>query len=370
MTYEQFASNISFFEFSQEEFYPPSFDLMKYESEIKTLRNHITIDSLVKILESKPKTFDILEQLFQLNRFTNAQYIHFCFDVNILNNYEEEMILQHAENSIFKFDNSKQNHLFNEIFSGVYEKNDNKTRSKLFIIKKSIPLYVDKCIKDPTRFHIHLTNSISSRVRISQYLINNLKASEFLSAVDLEKFLLLKRIPRDTKGIHGTFGIIKISKKLESLGINDVTKIIADKILKVDNAAYNPVRESELAFVREKYLEQVYIRKTKKLKKFDFIILKNGIPRILIETNFYSTSGTKIGINVGEYTDLHEDILLLNKVLKMPLIFSWISDGNFWLTIEGEKLFNNIKQNYFGEDIEILNYNLLSKYLLKDLLNI
>ncbi|MBP7214066.1 MAG: hypothetical protein KBA52_00305 [Candidatus Kapabacteria bacterium] len=368
MIYEEFASNISFFEFDQNEFYSPSFNIDEYQYEIQSLKKQVSIEYLTNLLATYPKTFDIFEQLFQMKRFTNTQYIHFCFDVNTLNNSQEELIIQYAKNCIFNFENGNNNVLFNKIYNEYYC--DNHTIPTLFILKRSILKYVEKCIKEPEIFHTHIINSINTRLRISNYLFNNLKADELLSAIELEKFLKLKRIPKDIKSIHGNFGTTKVRKKLEALGLCNISHLKINSVLKVDETAYIPKSKSELAFVSEKYIEPIKIRKTNKLKKFDFIILKDGIPRILIETNFYSTSGTKININLDEYIDLYEDISRSNTILKYPLMFSWITDGNFWLTSTGEKLYNNIKQNFLKNEMEILNYNLLNGNFIKELLNL
>ena len=73
-------------------------------------------------------------------------------------------------------------------------------------------------------------------------------------------------------------------------------------------------------------------------------------PKYLFEINFYSTEGTKIGINQDEYVALHNNIKQNFKGLE----FHWITDGNYWLTAQGKKRFVNLL-NYFGM---IFNINL------------
>ncbi len=363
MNYHEFASTISFFEFNQNEFHNPVFNVKDYIEEINNLKTTLTIESLTKIFESLPKTVDIFEQIFQLKRFTNTHYIHFCFDVNILNNDDEENIRSYCEKSVLSFENGVGNNLFNRIYK--QNKPDNVQTISLFGIKKSIPIYVETCIKKREYLYMHLTNSISSRLRLSRYLIENLKADEYLNALNIENYLKLKRIPKDTKGLHGKFGASKISSRLRSLGINDVTNLVVSQVLPLNKSVLSDKDSIGYSFVREKSVESIVKRKDNKLKKFDFIILKNGLPLILIETNFYTTSGTKIGINVGEYADLNEDI---DRKTNGALLFSWVTDGNFWLTKEGEELFNNLKNNYFKLDHNLLNYNLMLKYLKKKII--
>lgn len=78
MDYINFASKISFFEFTQNEFKEQSFNCDEYEQEINLLKKQqINIENLSELLRTNPKIIDIFEELFQLNRFTNAQLIHF-----------------------------------------------------------------------------------------------------------------------------------------------------------------------------------------------------------------------------------------------------------------------------------------------------
>jgi hypothetical protein len=104
-------------------------------------------------------------------------------------------------------------------------------------------------------------------------------------------------------------------------------------------------------------------RKDNKHKKFDFVLFYDGLPIVLIETNFYSTSGTKVGINEGEYVDLYEDVKLFNGKHGTKLRFIWVTDGNYWLSSDGEVRFNNLKNSYFTDKFSILNYKLIEEIL-------
>ena len=143
MNYLDFASKISFYEFLQEEFYNPHFNVNNYNDEIKVLKDKLTIDKLTKLLESHPRIIDIFEEVFQLRRFTNSQYIHFCFDVNTLNNFGDERILEHIDNSILKFENGSINNDFIKLFEKYFSFNNNK-QEKIFAVKRAITEYIKK----------------------------------------------------------------------------------------------------------------------------------------------------------------------------------------------------------------------------------
>lgn len=366
MNYIEFASRISFFEFIQEEFSKPSFKISNYAEEFEMLKQPLNIDILVDLLKNNPKTFDIFEQSLQLLRFTNAQYIHFLFDTEKLNNCEIDLIKVYAQKSMFCFENDERNEKYSELFNKNYT--SEYLTDYIYSIKKSVSDYADLCIKNKELLYYHIINSINTRIRIANYLIYNLKLDEFAKAVDFKKYLEIKRKPKDTKNLHGKYGGIKISNSLLEQGIVDVSnkllyKNISSKEINLPNEYLD-----KAVFVKEKCIEGILKRKNKKLKKFDFIILKAGLPYIAIETNFYSTFGTKIQINVNEYTDLLEDIYFFNNSTSCNLNLCWITDGNFWLTNEGKTLFDNLKSNYFKKDFELLNYNLF-KINLDNILN-
>lgn len=359
MNYFDFASKISFYEFYQEEFKELNFNVNDYKDEVNLLKGEINIDKLVKQLETNPKLFDIFECVLQLKRFTNAQYIHFCFDVNLLNNSKANLFLNYAEKSILTFENNSENLLFKKLLNWEQAKTETE---KIFFIKRTISLYIDKILTDREYLYRHLQNSISTRLRFARYLIENLKADELLKTMDIEKFLLLKRIPIDVKSLHGNFGSYKIKQIFNHFNIQNVDNFIEDKILKSELDLPENFHNS-FCYLSEKGVENIIKRKDKRNKIFDFILIYNKRPVVLIETNFYSTSGTKININQNEYIDLKEDIVNYSKNNQNKLIFCWITDGNYWLTNDGELRFKNLKQNYFKGDYELLNYNLFRELL-------
>ena len=103
--YIDFASNISFFEFTQDEFKEPHFKIDNYKYEISLLEMDLNIEQLTNYLKNHPKIFDIFEEVIQLKRFTNAQYINFCFDVNALNNYSQSLLIKYINNRVLNFEN-------------------------------------------------------------------------------------------------------------------------------------------------------------------------------------------------------------------------------------------------------------------------
>lgn len=379
--YLEFASNISFFDFLQEEFKKPHFKTDMYLEEIKELseKDKWDIKELAEFLREHPKSFEIFEEIFQLARFTNTQLIHFLFDTKILNSTDKDKVIEYL------IENLEHDNLFAELFIKHSKKSDfndiefnnlndvldfiksHKDRQSkdylILLLKFTVINYIDLAIKKAKIVHDRISNSNFKDVseRTAEYLIKNLHLNEILKGIKIKEFLENKRIPIDTKSIHGNFGKIKISSILEKHGFVNGDSLFDKLKIKTLNNNLNKVEglkelKGKFIFVAEKYIEGVLKRKDRKPKKFDFILLYDLKPKIVIETNFYSTAGTKIGINQGEYIDLDEDL----KKKHSHLIFIWITDGNYWLTSDGKNRLLNL-YNYFGN--RVLNYNLFDKQL-------
>jgi len=379
--YLEFASNISFFEFLQEEFKKPHFKTDIYLEEIKELseKDKWDIKELAEFLREHPKSFEIFEEIFQLARFTNTQLIHFLFNTKILNSTDKDTVIEYLKKNLefdglfaelfikhsrkTDFSDIKFNSV-NEIINFIENHKDKESKNYLILLlKAAIINYVELGVKKAKIVHDRISNSNIKDVseRTAEYLIKNLHLNEILKGIKIKEFLENKRIPIDTKSIHGNFGKIKISSILEKHGFVNGDSLFDKFKIKNLNNDLNKVDDlkelkGKFIFVTERYIEGVLKRKDNKPKKFDFILLYDLKPRIVIETNFYSTAGTKIGINQGEYIDLDEDIKKKNN----HLIFIWITDGNYWLTSDGKNRLLNL-YNYFGN--RVLNYNLFDKHL-------
>ena len=190
MNYIEFASKISFFEFLQSEFKEPHFKVSQYIEEINLLKKKITVEYLSHILGTHPKVIDIFEEILQLQRFTNTQYINFCFDVNVLNNYSEDLIIRYIENRVFNFENGLPNEEFQKIYAKRKKNGSMGSKEIIFNVKKSIVEYVKKCIENRDIFYHHLRNSIESRLRVAKYLIEHLNAEKYLTMYPRQNIVL------------------------------------------------------------------------------------------------------------------------------------------------------------------------------------
>ncbi|MDH5186296.1 MAG: type II restriction endonuclease [candidate division WOR-3 bacterium] len=245
-------------------------------------------------------------------------------------------------------------------FIGNIEKYDK--RYLIAIFKCAISKYIDKLVKNFSILEERITTSEFGdfSIRFSNYLLNNLKLNETLAGVNIEKYLKYKRIPVDTKGLHGNYPKIRILKILESNGYTNIDNILNDngiQTLKHDlQKQIKPlVVKNKKIFCTERFIDEIIKTKDNKPKKFDLIIFSKCKPKYLFEMNFYSTEGTKIGINQNEYIDLNNYIRRNFKEFE----FYWITDGNYWLTTQGKSRFENLLK-YFKQ---ILNINTFAENL-------
>lgn len=91
--------------------------------------------------------------------------------------------------------------------------------------------------------------------------------------------------------------------------------------------------------------------KIKRNKRADFVIYKNQVPKIVIECNFYGSTGSKPIETANAYIDLEK------KLKEEDLTFIWITDGPGWPKMH-VPLYNSAKEIDF-----IVNYHILDEKL-------
>ena len=353
--YIDFASKISFFEFIQDEFRNADIDIKQFYKEIALLKTkqNWNINELSDFIRQNPRSFIIFQEIFQLLRFTNAQVIHFIFDIAKLNSPNLEAIFEYMILNI-KYDED-----FRKIYLNLIEKGlsynsfvnniDHYDRKYLIaIFKLAISKYVTKISRNFNILEKHITKSEFGdfSIRFSNYLLTNLKMNETLESIRLENFLIHKKTPIDTKSLHGKYPKIKITKALEDSGFTRIDNILDGwhiKTLSGDirkQVGQTPVKAKRI-FCTERYVEGI-VKRDGKPKKLDLIIFNNYKPKYLFEINFYSTEGTKIGINQNEYIDLNNYLQQNYKDME----FYWITDGNYWLSPQGRTRFINLLEHF------------------------
>lgn len=342
--YIDFASKISFFEYDGvEEFEEASIDVTKFSREIAILgaKKNWQLHDLVDYLRKYPRSFWVLEALLQLRKFTNAQLIHFAFDVKLLNSDSIGRMYEYALSNV-----QDDPYIRNRFYKELGEKVDTSLlhniekypKSRIVaLFKMTISSYINAISNKQTEsdemLQTRLASSEAFAERLAEYLLEKRKLNDFLGSVNTKEFLRTKRVPVDTKGLHGESARMKLLKVLEGDGFKET-----------DSMDFNQTTLlGTKMFATERSVDGIRTTKDNKLKRFDVVTILDGKPKHLIEVNFYTTIGTKIAINEDEYTDLSKTIRS-----KTPYKFIWVTDGNYWLTKTGQGMFKRLVNAFDG----------------------
>lgn len=355
--YVAFAANVSFLELDREEFGSALIDTGKYAEEIAILgsRSDWAPESLSEFIRLHPGSFKVLEAVLQQQKFTHAQLIHFFFDVVKLNSSNIDSIFQYALLNIDhdrallgQCEKALKGLAPNMSLSDLRKSNAEEHRRKIVAaFKIAVTKYAEKIPKNSEVLRLRVSDPVfkESSYRLSDYLIHRLRLNELLGCTDLQALLKAKRAPLDTKGLHGDYAKRRVIKVLERNGFVNIDTVLSEKGLTVLNSDLHGQLGDKLPqgklFCTERYVEGVVKPKEKKLKKFDVIVFSGTKPKHLFEINFYTTAGTKIGINEGEYVDLKEEI-----AKAMEYEFHWITDGNYWLSPGGRERFVRLSSQF------------------------
>ncbi|MDG6923547.1 MAG: hypothetical protein JRN67_09675 [Nitrososphaerota archaeon] len=370
--YVHFASNVSFFDFPAD---LPEFKNIERDPTIDKIaeqlqaRKNWDVDALSVFVRKNPKTCKVIEGLFQQERFTNAQLTWFAFDVEKLNSPITNETYRYAVEELRKdsfcqslfLERARESSDSIQTLEGVL--GDKKTYPEEAVIaffKMSLVDYVSAVSKKFDLFTPRIVDP-NSKVsdRFASYAIKILKVNELLDALDARKYLSRKLIPTDSKGRHGKFATNKVKHALDKamfmnidnqLKAYGITTILPRK-LDLKKIGLDPKGKY---YCMEKKVEGIQKPREGGLKKFDFVMIAREEPKHLFEVNFYSTEGTKIGINRDEYLGLNESLSTDGR-----LHFHWITDGNFWLTPHGQKMFQTLLEHY----VDIYNLNTFEENL-------
>lgn len=149
----------------------------------------------------------------------------------------------------------------------------------------------------------------------------------FRNIDDLYSYLVGSEVGLDTNGRKNRSGHI-----FEDA----VGSLLADKLKDLEN--YHMVKEDSNVVIHRN-------------KRFDYVIYKNGSPKIVFECNFYNSTGSKPIEVAHAYAGLQKDTDAAN------LKFIWVTDGQGW-----NKMFSTLMT--VAEDMDfIVNYNMLDRVL-------
>ena len=368
--YELFSGLVHFLDPSKDiEERPIKVDLQKYNAILDFLnqKTDFTIDELAMMFKNSPEAVSLFELILQLSNFTTAQRTYLMFNLERLNSSNTDLsvcyILEELDSDkTFRKQAIDKGVVQPGRLPDIIKYNENE---KLAFLSMSKKLIADYCKKKDSKFlQERLRISEETRRRVAKYLIENRGLNNVLQGIRPRAFIENKRMPVDTKSSHGKYAINKLKEIIEGIGFlsNDDNELGSNLLLPRSGRKQQllEVDEEYLTYCTEKEIESIthvgepissesVSSGARVSKRFDYVLLNNNEPKIVIEANFYTTSGSKIGINEKEYLTLHKRIMEEERGLR----FIWVTDGSYWLTNTGKKSFSRLAP-LFRDDLKNL----------------
>lgn len=265
---------------------------------------------------------DFLESLLE----TNHTYEFYVNWDNVYNNLKEHLVEISILNSLNKVSPDELEQKFKEILIS-YPEVVPILPSILAIRDKKVPIFN---VHDNSTKIINFSKNFDFD-EVLKFSIKTGLLDLFNNIDDLYSYLVGAEVGLDTNGRKNRSGHI-----FEDA----VGSLLQNKLNNLNG--YNLVKEdSDIAIHRK--------------KRFDYVIYKNNVPKIVFECNFYNSTGSKPIEVAHAYVDLQND------TDSAGLIFIWVTDGKGW-----NKMFNTLIN--VAEDIDfIVNYKMLGR-IIDDLL--
>lgn len=327
---------------------------------------------LTNFLAEHPEAFDLFEQILQLSNFTTAQWTYMMFDLDRLNSSDITEVIEYLLLNLGQDDYLRDCFVKKKIIDSGSLPGPSEIQGKesiLLVLKAKQEIARLSKNRDSAHLHNRLSTIKSVRERVANYLLDAKGLNSVLEGVRPRVYLTNKRKAADTKSAHGKYGSTILSKRLKDAGFMECGNLDICKQKMIQRRGVTQLvlsQDTEFCYCTEKQVESAANPGTSissvsgsgkpLLKRFDFVLLHQGKPRVVIETNFYTTSGSKIGVNEKEYLSLYRYIKQNEKGLR----FIWVTDGNHWLTSTGRRMFERLVPDF--ED-SLMNFGTFTEAL-------
>lgn len=308
---------------TEQEFWRLSKKLQRLKD--SSINNDELIEQLASLIKEEPHYFLVLMHLHRQIRFTNLELLHLLFDteqLDDLNYYLKIMKSDPVFNELIS--RQQKSTKWTEYIGPVKYQIDNPCTIASF--KKVVVSYLGSEKTCWERWRSRILNDPNVPKRIAQFLIRN----EDLDQLIRENSVIpaLKRSMR----------IINVETQKRKRGKYGERRV--SKILKAAGFAYFPLKDAKtLEELERKPHQQTLVETTDQLvytkekkwpaedKRFDFVLLAKGKIQFVIETNYFTTSMSKIREVVRHYKNLRE------ACLRKGYRLIYITDGIGWLKL-------------------------------------
>lgn len=281
------------------------------------------IDSVATLLREDARSFLVLAHLHRQLRFTNLELIHFFFDRERLNDIGYYSQLLKADDAFkSQFEKIASSTSWSSYVGKVETTNGEALLSSL---KKAVTGYLGSEKRCWPLWKARIENDPSVSLRIAEFAVRN---EDFRKVIEtdtlrssLERSLRTVNVEH-VKRERGAYGGRRVKESLESYGFvfdpYSQFKDIEDlgESLKTQSTLSNP---SEYIYTTEKLWER-------EDKRFDFVLIFKESIQFVIETNYFTTSMSKIREVVRHFMEL-------KKACRGKYRLIYITDGIGWFNL-------------------------------------
>lgn len=288
------------------------------------------IEKISEMLRSQPEYFLVLTHLHRQKRFTNVELVHMLFDQESLDDLS-------CYNSLMKSDQDfkrvvertragkKWTSYVGKIDAGSSED------SVLASFKKAVSLYLGSEDVRWKRWKSRIENDPTVSKRIAEFVVRNEDLEQLIEGdvvvSALERSLRIVNV-ETIKQERGEYGSRRVEEILTSAGFAfrtyDKMKDIGELEEFLESQKTLVDMKNRFIFTKEKDLRITETDKTrKKDKRVDFVLISKGKVKFVIETNYFTTSMSKVGEVVENFMKLKEACGERHRLI-------YITDGVGW----------------------------------------
>lgn len=279
------------------------------------------IDRVAELIKGDPRVFLILAHLHRQLRFTNLELIHFFFDRDEINNvdYYERLL---KTDPVFKeqFEKTCRSKKWKSYIGKSYLGFDDVARLATF--KKVVASYTGSEEDCWPLWKARIENDATVSRRIAEFVVRNEDLKELIEnntvRSSLERSLRTVNVEL-IKRERGEYASRRVREILEN---SDFVFKPYEKISDIEDLEVFLKTQNTLQS------EPRYVYTTEKLwrkedKRFDFVLIANNRIQFVVETNYFTTSMSKIREVVHHFIEL-------KRACRGKYRLIYITDGMGW----------------------------------------
>lgn len=272
-------------------------------------------DSVRAALRSNPEYFLVFAHLYRQKKFTAAELVHFFFEGARSDDIAYFRQIE-ATDAGFREMANRARHA--DWLRGPTR--DSLPTADLAAYKKTIDSYLGSELGSWELWKSRILNDPGTTIRISDYLVDREHLSEALESgafVELLKHTMRGSSSEDTKLDIGAWNARRVEEEIRQAGFQQPP---------CGHRKHAELRELEscLNGTPDGAWYERELRSAEFDRQFDFALANKGGVKFVIETNYYTSAGSKIDKTVKDFKNLEPRLRT-----RFPLIY--VTDGIGWL---------------------------------------